>query len=72
MGLAISRIGDMDWLDVEKLGISQPLSDRMATFRSGSMAARRGSRFFGQPARSSQDFTLGAMGSSIAVFKNYG
>ena len=32
MGLAISRIGDMDWLDVEKLGISQPLTDRMAPF----------------------------------------
>ncbi|HEY9770215.1 MAG TPA: chemotaxis protein CheW [Coleofasciculaceae cyanobacterium] len=32
IGLAISSIGDMDWLDVEQLEIYQPLADRMAPF----------------------------------------
>jgi purine-binding chemotaxis protein CheW len=32
MGLAISSIGNMDWLDVEQLEIYHPLSDTMAPF----------------------------------------
>lgn len=32
MGLAIDRIGDMDWLDTEQLEIYQPTPDRMAPF----------------------------------------
>jgi purine-binding chemotaxis protein CheW len=32
LGLAISSIGEMDWLDVEQLGISHPPSDTMAPF----------------------------------------
>jgi len=32
MGLAISSIGDMDWLDVEQLEIYQPTADSMAPF----------------------------------------
>lgn len=32
IGLAISKIGDMDWLDVEQLEIYQPPADRMAPF----------------------------------------
>ncbi len=32
MGLAISSIGDMDWLDVEQLEIYQPPADGMAPF----------------------------------------
>lgn len=32
MGLAISSIGDMDWLDVEQLEIYQPTADGMAPF----------------------------------------
>jgi twitching motility protein PilI len=32
MGLAISSIGEMDWLDVEQLEISHPPSDSMAPF----------------------------------------
>lgn len=32
LGLAISSIGDMDWLDVEQLEIQSPVSDIMAPF----------------------------------------
>lgn len=32
IGLAISSIGNMDWLDVEQLEIYQPPADRMAPF----------------------------------------
>lgn len=32
LGLAISSIGDMDWLDIEQLEIYQPPSDNMAPF----------------------------------------
>ena len=32
MGLAIDSIGDMDWLDAEKLEIHKPPADRMAPF----------------------------------------
>ena len=32
LGLAISSIGDMDWLDVEQLSIRHPLSPSMAPF----------------------------------------
>ena len=32
LGLAISSIGEMDWLDVEQLNISHPPSDSMAPF----------------------------------------
>ncbi|MGD1919547.1 MAG: chemotaxis protein CheW [Pleurocapsa sp.] len=32
LGLAISSIGEMDWLDVEQLSISHPPSDSMAPF----------------------------------------
>ncbi|MEM8827795.1 MAG: chemotaxis protein CheW [Cyanobacteria bacterium P01_G01_bin.19] len=32
LGLAISSIGEMDWLDVEQLNISHPISDGMAPF----------------------------------------
>jgi purine-binding chemotaxis protein CheW len=32
MGLAISSIGEMDWLNVEQLKISHPLSDSIAPF----------------------------------------
>lgn len=32
LGLAISSIGDMDWLDIEELGLLQPTSDTMSPF----------------------------------------